>query len=71
MILQGVHGDEGYLRDLTTSLVSPTTVEAAIGFHQNGEMRVGSIVRESLWMPLLSSVLWAESLSPLGTRDFQ
>lgn len=57
MMLQKVLRDGGHLKDLTTFLVSPTTVEITIVFHQNGEVRVDSIVRESLWTPLLSSVL--------------
>lgn len=47
-MLQEVLGDEGHCKDLTTSLVSPTTVEADIMFHENREMRVDPTVKESL-----------------------
>lgn len=71
MMLQKVLRDGGHLKDLTTFLVSPTTVEITIVFHQNGEVRVDSIVRKSLWTPLLSSVLWAKSLPPPGKHDYK
>lgn len=71
MMLQRVLGDREHLKDLTTSLVSPTTVEITIVFHQNGEVRVDSIVRELLWTSLLSSILWAESLPPPGNHDYK
>lgn len=46
MMLQGAFGDEGHLKDFTTSLVSPITVEAAVIFHQH---------RDRGWIPLSGS----------------